>query len=43
VEFEQIKEMTEAVLRGDPDRWDFIVKAFKAKAQELYTELRPRR
>jgi pyruvate dehydrogenase (quinone) len=43
VEFEQIKELTEAVLRGDPDRWDFIVKGFKAKAQELYTELRPRR
>ncbi|GHH46689.1 thiamine pyrophosphate-requiring protein [Lentzea cavernae] len=33
--FEQIKDMTEAVLRGDPDAWDFMARGLKTKIQEL--------
>ncbi|MGV9681030.1 thiamine pyrophosphate-requiring protein [Nocardia sp. NPDC003482] len=33
--FEQIKDMGQAVLRGDPDAWHLMVQGAKAKAQEL--------
>jgi pyruvate dehydrogenase (quinone) len=33
--FEQIKDMTEAVLRGDPDAWDLMRRGLKTKIQEL--------
>jgi pyruvate dehydrogenase (quinone) len=34
-EFEQVKNVAEAVLKGDPDRVQFVKKGFKAKVQEL--------
>ncbi|MFL6055139.1 MAG: thiamine pyrophosphate-requiring protein [Actinoallomurus sp.] len=34
-EFEQVKDMTEAVLKGDPDRVQFVKKGIKAKVAEL--------
>ncbi|MFD8494538.1 thiamine pyrophosphate-requiring protein [Amycolatopsis sp. NPDC059657] len=33
--FEQIKSMTEAVLKGDPNAWHLIKQGIKTKAQEL--------
>ncbi|MEU7479133.1 thiamine pyrophosphate-requiring protein [Lentzea sp. NPDC042327] len=33
--FEQIKDMTEAVLRGDPDAWGLITRGLRTKIQEL--------
>jgi pyruvate dehydrogenase (quinone) len=33
--FEQIKSMTEAVLKGDPNAWHLITQGIKAKAQEI--------
>ncbi|WP_432844802.1 thiamine pyrophosphate-requiring protein [Amycolatopsis sp. CA-161197] len=33
--FEQIKSMTEAVLRGDPDAWHLVAQGLKTKVQEL--------
>ncbi|MFS8096245.1 thiamine pyrophosphate-requiring protein [Lentzea alba] len=33
--FDQIKDMTEAVLRGDPDAWDLMRRGLKTKIQEL--------
>lgn len=33
--FDQIKDMTEAVLRGDPDAWDVLRRGLTTKIQEL--------
>jgi pyruvate dehydrogenase (quinone) len=33
--FEQIKSMTEAVLKGDPKAWHLVAEGIKAKAQEF--------
>ena len=33
--FEQIKSTTEAVLKGDPDAWDLIVRGLRTKAAEI--------
>lgn len=33
--FDQIKDMTEAVLRGDPDAWEVLRRGLKTKIQEL--------
>ncbi|SMD24686.1 thiamine pyrophosphate-requiring protein [Lentzea albidocapillata] len=33
--FEQVKSLTEAILRGDPEAWHLIVQGTKTKAQEL--------
>jgi pyruvate dehydrogenase (quinone) len=35
--FEQVKATTEAVLKGDPDAWDMVVKGARSKAQEFHT------
>jgi pyruvate dehydrogenase (quinone) len=32
---EQIKSVTEAVLRGDPDAWDIVTKGLRTKLTEL--------
>jgi pyruvate dehydrogenase (quinone) len=34
---EQIKSLTEAVLRGDPDAWDVVVKGVRTKVQEFFS------
>ncbi|MBC6462531.1 thiamine pyrophosphate-requiring protein [Actinomadura sp. HBU206391] len=39
VDFEQIKDMVEAVVKGDPDRWDVVRKGLETKVQELYRPL----
>ncbi|MET1071635.1 MAG: thiamine pyrophosphate-requiring protein [Umezawaea sp.] len=33
--FEQLKSVTEAVLRGDPDAWDVVVKGLRTKTREF--------
>jgi pyruvate dehydrogenase (quinone) len=33
--YEQIKEMTAAVLKGDPNAWHLIYQGAKTKAQEF--------
>jgi pyruvate dehydrogenase (quinone) len=33
--FEQIKDATVAMLKGDPDRWDVIKEGVMAKAKEI--------
>ncbi len=33
--FDQIKDMTEAVLRGDPDAWEVLRRGLQTKIQEL--------
>ncbi|MCX2948865.1 thiamine pyrophosphate-requiring protein [Lentzea sp. NEAU-D7] len=33
--FDQVKSLTEAILRGDPEAWHLIVQGTKTKAQEL--------
>ncbi|MCW2903136.1 MAG: thiamine pyrophosphate protein binding domain protein [Streptosporangiaceae bacterium] len=40
-DFEQIKDLAQAIIKGDPDRWGVIKKGLRTKAQELYAELRP--
>lgn len=33
---EQIKSVTEAMLRGDPDAWDMLTKGLRTKLTELF-------
>ncbi|HKN96475.1 MAG TPA: thiamine pyrophosphate-requiring protein [Pseudonocardiaceae bacterium] len=40
---EQIKSVTESVLKGDPDAWHMMVTGARTKAQELAQELLPNR
>ncbi|MFG2004309.1 thiamine pyrophosphate-requiring protein [Spirillospora sp. NPDC048911] len=35
-EFEQVKDIVAAIMKGDPDAWAFTRKGFKTKAQELF-------
>jgi pyruvate dehydrogenase (quinone) len=35
--FEQVKATTEAVLKGDPDAWDMVVKGVRTKAAEFFS------
>jgi pyruvate dehydrogenase (quinone) len=37
VEFEQIKDAAEAIIKGDPDAAGLVRKGMKTKAQELFT------
>jgi pyruvate dehydrogenase (quinone) len=37
-DFEQIKDVVEAIVKGDPDGWAVIKKGLKTKAQELYAD-----
>jgi pyruvate dehydrogenase (quinone) len=37
---EQIKSMTEAVLKGDPNAWHLLTMGFKTKAAEVLPSLR---
>jgi pyruvate dehydrogenase (quinone) len=34
---DQVKSLTEAILRGDPDAWDVVVKGVRTKVQEFLT------
>lgn len=35
-DFEQIKDVAEAIIKGDPDSWGIVRKGLKTKTQELF-------